>query len=273
MVDRIEKLGEFGGDKPSQLPAEKPQRPGAHPDNELPDQERPERPTRPEKPETKPTPERPKHERPPEPTPMNPTPRDGYSISGAMPDPLGEDKGGDSPEQLPDQPSNKEATSGVKSLHAKQVVAEQKTAEAKAYDVEDMREETSGYERFDNVTGKELNIPPSIIQERLKNNQNPSTGQGWSQEERRNYNKAVEQERQQHAKAVKESEDRMRKEEAEKNTTQRQPTSHVPDAFLTDRQREEMQKVQDSGGGPVAQARARDANSPEELGRSEAENQ
>lgn len=131
-------------------------------------------------------------------------------------------------------------------------------------DQEDTREETSGYERHDLVIAKELNIPPSIVQERLRNNQNPATGEGWSKEERLKYDKDAEQARQKHLKAVRDAEQKMREDMAAA-PGQMQPVAYVPDAHLTDEQRKAQQKAQDSGASAVGQARARDEASPEKL--------
>lgn len=165
---------------------------------------------------------------------------------------------------------DKDVASGVKSFSERQKVAEEKTAAAKAGDQEDTREETSGDERHDLVSGKELNIPPSIVQERLRNGQNPSTGEPWTREERMAYDRSVEQSRQVHAKAVRESEEKMRREQAEKAAPV-QPATHIPVSQLTEGQKKAMQEAQDAGKSPIAQAAARDANSPEEVGRREAE--
>jgi hypothetical protein len=167
---------------------------------------------------------------------------------------------------------DRDVAAGPKDLPTKTRISEELTAKAKALDVEDTREETSGDERHDLVIGKELNIPPTIVQERLRLGQNPATGEPWSKEEQLAYKKSQEDAVEKHSKAVKESEQLRQKEEAEKNKTEAQPVSHVPTNFLTERQREDMQKAQDSGKGPYAQARARDAAAPGEAGRREAEN-
>lgn len=183
-------------------------------------------------------------------------PSGGGSMSGEREDPRGEEESKD-----------RDVAAGPKSIVEKQAVAEEKIAEAKAKDTEDTREETSGDERHDLIAGKELNIPPTIIAERLRNGQNPSTGEPWTREERMAYDREQEQARQRHARAVRESEDRMRKDQAE---AQIQPVTHIPVNQLTDRQKKAMQSAQDSGKGAIAQATARDQNSPEELGRREA---
>lgn len=131
-------------------------------------------------------------------------------------------------------------------------------------DQEDTREESSGYERHDLVIAKELNIPPSIVQERLRNGQNPATGEGWSKEDRRKYDQMAEQARQKHLKAVHDAEQKMREDMASA-PEQLQPVQYVPDAHLTDEQRKAQQKAQDSGASAVGQARARDEASPEKL--------
>ena len=157
---------------------------------------------------------------------------------------------------------------GAKSLRERQDVAEEKIRRAKAEDQEDTREETSGDERHDLVWGKEINIPPSIEAERLRNGQNPETGAPWSREDRMRYDKEQEQARQAHAKAVRESERQMRKEQAEAPL---QPVSHIPASQMTEEQKKAMQEAQDSGKGPVAQARARDEAGPEARGKREAD--
>lgn len=161
---------------------------------------------------------------------------------------------------------------GIVTGPAKVPTAEEKTRKAKAEDVEDTREETSGDERHDLVTATEPNIPPSIVQERLRNGQNPATGEPWTREERMRYDRQNEQIRQIHARAVRESEEKMRKEAAENAPgAPIQPVVHTPTAHLTQGQRAAMQKAQDSGKGPVAQAAARDFNHPDELGKRQAE--
>lgn len=194
------------------------------------------------------------------------------SAADAAPTPVQSDGpvGGERNDPRGEGTKDKDVASGVKSFSERQKVAEEKVAAAKAGDQEDTREETSGDERHDLVSGKELNIPPSIVQERLRNGQNPSTGEPWTREDRMAYDRSVEQARQIHAKAVRESEERMRREATEANTPI-QPTPHVPTSFLTQGQKEAMQKAQDEGKGAVAQARARDANDPDALGRAEAE--
>jgi hypothetical protein len=190
----------------------------------------------------------------PTPTP----PRDGGSMSGERLDPRGEGS------------KDRDVASGPKSLPEKSKMAEEKTAKAKAEDQEDTREETSGDERHDLVAGKELNIPPSIVSERLRNGQNPSTGESWTRAERMAFDKATEQARQEHRAAVREAELTARKEEAEAKAPAT-PAAHVPRSFLTDRQVEAMQESQDRGEGPYAQAAARDRNHPDELGKAEGE--
>lgn len=158
--------------------------------------------------------------------------------------------------------------SGQKSLPEKQAVAEGVIAKAKAEDVEDTREETTDKGvRHDLVIPTPPNIPPSIVAERLKLHLNPVTGEPWSAEERQNYLQQQEDERVAHAAAVKESEERMRRDTAVPPAMQ--PIPHVPTNFLTDRQLEAMQEAQDAGESPVRQAQARDANHPDEIGRRE----
>jgi len=183
---------------------------------------------------------------------------------------MGTDKDGD---VRGEGSKDKDVAAGPKSLHEKTKVAEDVIATAKARDVEDTREETSGDERHDLVIGKELNIPPTIMQERLRLGQNPATGEPWSKDERMRYDREQEQSRQAHAKAVRESEIRMRDEklEADRNRTNNQPVSHVPVNQLTADQLKAMQEAQDAGKGPAAQAAARDAAGPDERGRREAE--
>lgn len=155
----------------------------------------------------------------------------------------------------------KEQAMGPARTYAQKVeMAEKITALAKAQDLEDTREESSGYERHDLLSGgKELNIPPTIWQERLRNGQNPETGQPWSREQRMEFDKNQEQARQEHAKNVRKSELQMREELAGRQQLPPfQPVSHVPYNFLTDAQRKAMQEAQDSGGGVVGQADARD---------------
>ena len=166
---------------------------------------------------------------------------------------------------------DRDVAAGPKDLPTKTRISEEVIARAKALDVEDTREETSGDERHDLVIGKELNIPPSIVQERIRLGQNPATGEPWTKEEQLNYKKSQEEAVEKHAKAVKESEQLRQKEEQEKNKSESQPVSHVPTNFLTEGQRKAMQEAQDSGKGPLAQARARDAAAPGEAGRREAE--
>jgi hypothetical protein len=60
----------------------------------------------------------------------------------------------------------------------------------------------------------------------------------------------------------------MRKDQAEKPI---QPVTHVPISQLTETQKKAMQAAQDRGDSPVVQARERDQNSPEEIGRRKAE--
>lgn len=131
-------------------------------------------------------------------------------------------------------------------------------------DQEDTREETSGYERHDLIIAKELNIPPSIVQERLRNNQNPATGEGWSKEDRQRYDKEAEQARQKHLKAVRDAEQKAREDQAAA-PEQMQPVQYIPDAHLTDEQRKAQQKAQDSGKSAVGQALARDNASPDKI--------
>ena len=167
---------------------------------------------------------------------------------------------------------DRDVAAGPKSLAEKRQVAEQVIEDAKVRDVEDTREETSGTERHDLVIPSELNIPPTIVQERLRMGQNPSTGEPWTREERMEYDRNVEQSRQDHARAVRESEERMRQEQAEAKTPI-QPVSHVPVSQLTEGQRKSMQEAQDSGKGAIAQAAARDNSSPDAIGRRQAEEQ
>lgn len=179
--------------------------------------------------------------------------------------------------ELPEQPTPKEQarelvekrfgtklSPGSVTQEHKVPLTEELIKRAIEEDTEDTREETSGYERHDLIIVKELNIPPSIVQDRLKNNQNPATGEGWSKEDRLKYQKDAEQARQQHAKAVKEFEEKMR-EEMEAPQGQFQPVAYIPNEHLTDDQRRAMQKAQDEGKGPVAQARARDENHPDKV--------
>jgi hypothetical protein len=167
--------------------------------------------------------------------------------------------------------SDRDVAAGPKDLPTKAVISEERTARAKAEDVEDMREETSGTERFDLVIPKELNIPPTIAQERLRLGQNPATGEPWTKIEQEQYKRAQEESAEKHSKAVRESELLRQKEEQEKTSSESQPASHVPTGFLTEGQKKAMQEAQDSGKGPLAQARARDAAAPGEAGRREAE--
>lgn len=186
-------------------------------------------------------------------------PKDGGSMSGER----GDDIRGQGTK-------DKDVAAGPKSIPEKQGIAEDIIADAKARDVEDSREETSGDERHDLVIPTMPNIPPTIVQERLRNNQNPATGEPWTREEKMNFDKQTEQARQDHARAVKESEERMR-EERTAAATPIQPVPHVPNVFLTDAQKKAMQESQDRGEGPIAQAAARDQHHPDEIGRRQAE--
>lgn len=172
--------------------------------------------------------------------------------------------------QKPGEPSAEKT--GILSGPSKMPAVEEKIKKAKEEDVEDTREETSGDERHDLIIPTEPNIPPSIVQERLRNGQNPATGEPWTRQDRIRYDKQNEQVRQIHARAVRESEDTMRREAAENAPgAQIQPVTHIPTAHLTPGQRVAMQKAQDSGKGPVAQAATRDQNHPDEIGRRQAE--
>lgn len=156
---------------------------------------------------------------------------------------------------------------GKKSLSEKDEVAKDIIAEAKTRDVEDSREETSGDERHDLVSGKEINIPPSIVQERLKMGQHPDTGEPWTRQEEKAWRDDQENARVLHQKAVAEAEQKMR-DDAAAPPTAIQPVGHVPISQLTRRQKAEMQASQDAGDSPVRQAQIRDANHPDTLGRS-----
>lgn len=170
-----------------------------------------------------------------------------------------------SQEEISQLTPKEQAMGPARTYQQKVEMAEQFTALAKAQDLEDTREESSGYERHDLLSGgKELNIPPTIWQERLRNGQNPETGQPWSREQRMEFDKNQEQARQEHAKNVRKSELQMREELAGRQQLPPfQPVSHVAYNFLTDAQRKAMQEVQDAGGGVVAQATARDMAAPD----------
>lgn len=157
--------------------------------------------------------------------------------------------------------------SGKKSMIEKSNVSEAKVASAKAEDVEDMREEStdSHKARHDMVIPDNPDIPPTIQQERIRMGQHPITGEPWTQGERRTYEKSIEQGRINHAAAVRESEERMRRDQT--NPTPIQPITHTPTSFLTDAQKEAMQQEQDAGSSPARQAQARDANHPDAAGR------
>jgi len=163
---------------------------------------------------------------------------------------------------------DRDVAAGPKTIFEKQSVAEQLIIDAKVKDVEDTREETSGKERHDLVAGKETNIPPSIVQERLACGKNPDTAEPWTKEDRERYDRENERAVEEHARAVKESEDRMRKDQAEKPI---QPVTHIPISQLTEGQKKAMQESQDRGDSPVVQARERDQNAPTEIGRRKAE--
>lgn len=159
------------------------------------------------------------------------------------------------------------AASGQKSISEKTAVAEEKIAAAKAEDVENTREATTDKgNRHDLIVGGIANIPPTIQAERMKMGQHPITGEPWTPQEHREYHDNIEKDRIAIAKSVKESEDRMRKDVANPPL---QPISHVPTAFLTQAQRDAMQKSQDAGDSPARQAQNRDMMHPDEVGRRE----
>ena len=164
---------------------------------------------------------------------------------------------------------DREVAAGPRSTADRQEAAEEKIAKAKRDDVEDTRVETSGDERHDLITAMNPNIPPSIVTERLKLGQDPATGEPWSREERARYDRENERALEQHAKAVRESEIQMQKDQ-QGPTPAIQPVPHVPVSQLTEAQKKAMQDAQNSGKGAIAQAKARDANSPEELGKAKA---
>lgn len=181
---------------------------------------------------------------------------DSGSMSGSADDPRGRGT------------KAKDDSSGAASMPQKQAAAEVRNAEAKVMHTENIREQTTGDERFDQAVAGVPNIPPTIVAERLKMQQNPVTGEPWTKSEHDRYLKEQEHAREVHAKAVKESDERRAKEVA---TPAPQPIPHVPVSTLTEGQKKAMQDSQDRGDGPVAQAKARDANSPEEIGRRKAE--
>lgn len=170
-----------------------------------------------------------------------------------------------------DNPPKETATSGqtplgIKTLPEKQSIAEELAARGKAMDVEDTREETTDRNaRHDLVAGKELNIPPTIQAERMKMGLHPMTGDPWTVEDRRAYERELDRSRVDHAAAVRESEVRMQKDQAA--PARIQPVPHVPTTFLTTEQRRAQQEAQDAGESPVNQARARDDNHPDIVGR------
>lgn len=166
--------------------------------------------------------------------------------------------------------TEKDIAAGTKTGPEKAAVAEEKTSDARAMDVEDSREETSGTERHDLVIPAEPNIPPTVVQERLRNGQNPATGEPWTREERIRWDRQNEQARQIHARAEREAAKKAADEKAE-TPPETQPVPHVPVSQLTERQKKAMQDAQNAGKGPVAQAAARDYNSPEEIGKREAD--
>jgi hypothetical protein len=172
------------------------------------------------------------------------------------------------PDDSREHDRDRDVAAGPKTIQEKQAIAERLIIDAKVKDVEDTREETSGAERHDLLAGKETNIPPSIVQERLACGKNPETAEPWTKEDRERYDRENERAVEEHARAVKESEDRMRKDQAEKPI---QPVTHVPISQLTATQKKAMQEAQDRGDSPVVQARERDQNSPEEIGRRKAE--
>lgn len=166
-------------------------------------------------------------------------------------------------------PPVREPRSGkdVKTTPEKQAIAEQIVADAKVNDVADSREETSGTERHDLVDTFSPNIPPTIVQERLKMGQHPDTGEPWTRAEEKEWRRANEDARVQHQRAVAEQEEKMRADQSGPPPAI-QPVTHVPISQLTERQKQEMQASQDAGASPVMQARVRDANHPDNLGRS-----
>lgn len=113
-------------------------------------------------------------------------------------------------------------------------------------------------------------IPPTVVAERLKNGQNPNTGEPWTREERIRYDRQTEQARQEHARAVRLAEEKSRREAVEV-LEPAQPVVHTPTAQLTQDQKKAMQDAQDAGKGPIGQARARDAAHPDVAGRLQAE--
>lgn len=60
----------------------------------------------------------------------------------------------------------------------------------------------------------ERNVPPSVMSERLRNGQNPWTGEPWSRDQRMEYDRKIQQEREAHKAAIRESEVRMSEERA-----------------------------------------------------------
>lgn len=154
---------------------------------------------------------------------------------------------------------------GIKTVSEKDAVAKEIIARAKAEDVEDSREETSGDERHDSVVPSFPNIPPSIQQERMRMGQHPITGEPWTHSERRAYERELEDGRIRHAMAVREAENKMRADIGAPPALQ--PILNVPTSHLTPEQKEAMQRVQDEGGSPAAVNRARDENHPDEIGR------
>lgn len=149
---------------------------------------------------------------------------------------------------------------GQKTLQEKQAVAEEMIVDAKVYDVENMREQTldKGY-RHDLIVPGVINIPPTVQAERMKMGQHPITGEPWTKEEEKRYKEDAARAIEDHALAVKKSEQKMSQEQA----TSIQPVPHIPAAHMTDDQRRAMQESQDRGESPVMQARARDEATPE----------